>query len=293
MNSLILAIIIPFTFSFTQSKYDIFNQYWYTGKAEITSYELTQSRYGETHKGNAVLIFVSEDFSKTKQVKLDWQIKNESDKVSVLKLNFTKNFNTGIYPYSMLNSVFTPINIDQKQPTLKVSTSVQEWCGHVFSQLNRTEDGYDYQLHSYFESEGEQRFSIDDAILEDEIWNLIRLNPVYLPEGKIKLIPGAFYNRLRHKKQSVQSAEAHLDKIDKTLMRYKITYPKSERSLTITFKSEFPYEIQSWEETMKSGFGKNAKPMTTKATLIKRIQLDYWTKNKTKDLHFRTELGLN
>ncbi|MEM1407815.1 MAG: septum formation inhibitor Maf, partial [Bacteroidota bacterium] len=41
-----------------------FNNYWYAGKAEITSYELKQSRYGEVHDGEAVLIFVTEPFSK-------------------------------------------------------------------------------------------------------------------------------------------------------------------------------------------------------------------------------------
>ena len=46
-----------------------FNAYWYGGEAEITSYELEQVRYGEVHKGTSVLIFVTEPFSKKKQVK--------------------------------------------------------------------------------------------------------------------------------------------------------------------------------------------------------------------------------
>ena len=46
------------------------DSYWYQGKAEISSYELEQVRYGQKHLGDAVLIFVTEDFSKTKQVKL-------------------------------------------------------------------------------------------------------------------------------------------------------------------------------------------------------------------------------
>src|SRR5438105_8601198 len=82
--------------------------YWTQGKAEITSYKLTQSRYGELHEGDAVLIFVSEPFSRSKQVKLDdWQSAG-NDAVEVLKLNFTKKFVTGIYPYSLMFSVFTP-----------------------------------------------------------------------------------------------------------------------------------------------------------------------------------------
>jgi len=64
-----------------------FSKYWYQGKAEITSYELEQARYGEIHKGSAVLVFVTEDFSKNKQVKLDNPSANPKDAIPVLKLN--------------------------------------------------------------------------------------------------------------------------------------------------------------------------------------------------------------
>jgi len=79
-----------------------FKDYWYDGTAEINSYELQQSRYGQLHQGHAVLIFVTEDFSRSKQVKLDGPGNAVDDKASVLKLNLTKKFNTGIYPYAMM-----------------------------------------------------------------------------------------------------------------------------------------------------------------------------------------------
>ena len=84
-----------------------FGDYWYQGKAEITSYEMEQARYGEIRKGHAVLIFVTEDFSKSKQVKLDNPQKDPEDAVKILKLNFVRKFITGIYPYSIMTSVFT------------------------------------------------------------------------------------------------------------------------------------------------------------------------------------------
>ena len=43
---------------------DEFADYWYRGQAEITSYDLEQARYGELRSGTAVLVFVTEDFSK-------------------------------------------------------------------------------------------------------------------------------------------------------------------------------------------------------------------------------------
>ena len=39
-----------------------FKGYWYAGKAEVSSYKLEQARYGEIREGNAVLVYVTEDF---------------------------------------------------------------------------------------------------------------------------------------------------------------------------------------------------------------------------------------
>lgn len=38
-----------------------FHDYWHAGKAEVNSYNLDQSRYGESRPGKAVLIFATED----------------------------------------------------------------------------------------------------------------------------------------------------------------------------------------------------------------------------------------
>ena len=45
---------------------ETFKNYWYTGKAEVNSYNLQQTRYGETREGKAVLIFLTEDISQKK-----------------------------------------------------------------------------------------------------------------------------------------------------------------------------------------------------------------------------------
>ncbi len=80
---------------------EAFEKIWYAGKAEVSSYILQQARYGEIRNGEAVLIFVTEDFSSDKLVKLD-EPEKANDKVRVLKMNMTKKFVTGIYPYSMM-----------------------------------------------------------------------------------------------------------------------------------------------------------------------------------------------
>ena len=274
---------------------DPFAEYWYQGKAELTSYNLEQARYGEMHDGEAVLIFVTEDFSKKKQVKLDYPSRAGDDKVSILKLNHTKNFNTGIYPYSMMTSVFTPIHRNSYPSTLKVTTSSQEWCGHTYTQFNLDKNAYSVRFYSYFESEGDQSLKLKDAVLEDEIWTLIRLAPDELPTGNIDIIPGSMYQRLSHTDFQVESATAELKEgtNDTSLMEYGLFYEDLKRSLVIHFNKEFPHEIEGWEEHHVSGFGEEAQELVTRATRNKRIQLDYWNRNRPGDEVLREELGLD
>ena len=53
-------------------------------------------RGGEEHAGDAVLIFVTEDFLPKLQVKRE--VSEAPDAISVLKLNAYRRFYTGIYP---------------------------------------------------------------------------------------------------------------------------------------------------------------------------------------------------
>lgn len=273
-----------------------FNAYWYAGEAEISSYELQQARYGEIHQGEVVLVFVTEPFSKSKQVKLDdWRDTSE-DNVSVMKLNTTKKFLTGIYPYSMMSSSFKPISYDKYPKMFKVTTSSQEWCGHTFMQLNLRDGKYDLKGFSYFESEGDVEMKVAGALLEDEIWTIIRLDPDQLPQGKVKLIPSTFYLRLRHQEAKPQSAEAKTEIIGNSDFssdahkKYSVEY--ENRSLSIYFESAFPYTILGWEESYLSGFGKPEK-LTTIAKRINTIKSAYWGKNSNADRSIRKELGLS
>lgn len=265
-----------------------FNKYWYAGDAEITSYELEQVRYGEVHSGKAVLVFVTEPFSPTKQVKTDNPDKND---VSVMKLNFTKKFNTGIYPYSMMTSTFVPVR-EKQANALKITTTSQEWCGHTFTQLNRRKGQFGIESRSYFESEGDENFTLEKTITEDELWTQIRLDPEALPEGNRQIIPAFFYLRLRHQPIKAYNATVVKKSIGKGQTAYSINYPDLNRELTITYNDDFPHEIVQWEETYRSGWGPNAKTMATKATKIKTLKTDYWSKNSNADLYLRAELGL-
>lgn len=270
-----------------------FKDYWYSGKAEITSYKLTQERYGQLHDGYAVLVFVTEDLSREKQVKLDNPSDAGDDAVKVMKLNLVKKFNTGIYRYSIMESVFTPLFADRDPNTLKLTMSAQEWCGHVFTQVNLLDDRYRVRSYSYFESEGDRDFSLEKAFLEDEIWNRIRLNPDALPTGEIRIIPGLTISRLKHQNPEIKTAVASLSRDEDTAdkMIYSLKFPDTGRNLQIVFEKDFPHKIDSWKETFKNGSG-NEQVTEAVAVKMESVHTDYWNKNSIKDEVLRERLGI-
>jgi len=262
-----------------------FKEYWYAGNAEITSYKLEQARYGELREGTSVLIYVTEPFSADKQVKAD---RSNPENIPVLKLNSTKKYLTGIYPYSIMSSSFYPVHDNQQ--ALKVAFSAQEWCGQVFAQINNREK-FKIKSFSYFESQGDKDLELEKNVLENELWNRIRINPFDLPVGEFKIIPSLEYIRMAHKELKAYNAITTLTKMDGE-NTYKITYPTLDRTLEIKFDATFPYTIDSWSESFKSGFGDRAKKMISKATKIKSIKTPYWRQNGNNDISLRDTLGL-
>lgn len=258
-----------------------FKSYWYNGEAEISSFKLEQERYGELRSGEAVLIYVTEDFLPNKQVKAD--VPNENT-VPIIKLNATKKFQTGIYPYSIMQSAFYPLTEDSH--VLKESASIQEWCGQVYIQLNNKEH-FEITSHSYFESEADESFHLEKNFTENELWIKLRIDPKSLPVGTIKIIPSLEFSRLRHVPLRVFEAQAVL-KND----QYTLNYPALNRKLSISFNPSFPHEIIGWEETITKVNNENSKPLITRATLLKTIKLDYWTKNGNDDVSYLDTLKL-
>ena len=261
---------------------DTFGTYWYQGLAEITTYDLRQARYGEVHPGEATLIYVTEPFLESTHVKAD---DPESDgAVTVLKLNATRTFTTGIYPYSMMTSVFAPV---AGGGALKVTTSAQEWCGHTFTQFNRTADGYRMRLFSYFEQESDQDRTLPAVRLEDDLWVQLRLDPGALPTGELTLVPGTFFQRFSHRPLAPERATAALtDSAD--VRTYTLTYPDLDRTLAITFAAAFPHPVERWAETRRS----RGEELTTVATRRARRMLPYWQLNGREHAAYRDSLGL-
>ncbi|WP_416448367.1 septum formation inhibitor Maf [Leeuwenhoekiella sp. A2] len=256
---------------------DEFNKYWYADEAEITSYNLEQARYGEMRHGKAALIFVTEHLLKDEEVKAD---ESHDDNIAVLKLNTVKKFTTGIYPYSIMTSTFFPVV--ENRHALKVSNSIQEWCGLMYAQINSREK-FDVTSHSYFQGEADQTFSLDKDFLEDEFWTLIRVNPNGLPVGNHNVIPSLEFSNMHHIEKKAYPAI-----LSKTNSTFTIHYSDLHRTITINFDPQFPHTINGWSEAYVSG----NKNLTSKATRIKTIKTSYWKQNGERFNYLRDSLQL-
>ncbi|MHA7944032.1 septum formation inhibitor Maf [Formosa sp. 3Alg 14/1] len=261
-----------------------FNSYWYSGKAEISSYDVKQSRYGEMRDAEVVLVFVTEPFSLSKQVKLDRPKEAGEDKVSVMKLNNVRKFNTGIYDYSILTSTFTPIDSKNHPLTLKSTTSIQEWCGQTYTQLNLDGDNYQFKQFSYFESDGDEEKTLKATLLEEDLMTRIRINNGALALGETSLIPSTIYSRFSHKNMQPETATISKKTIKNTL-QYTITYTTIERTLTIDVENTFPYKIMKWTED-------NGDDLITTATLKSSLHEPYWNQKSVADEAQRDALKL-
>ncbi len=261
-----------------------FAEYWYAGEAEVNTYELKQSRYGEMRDGEAIMVFVTEDFSKSKHVKMDQPGKEANDKVSIMKLNFLKRFVTGIYDYSMMESVFTPIDIEKFPHSLKTTTSSQDWCGHSFTQLNLEGEKYRYNQFSYFENEGDVTEKILADLIEDELWNRLRIDPESIKEGNYELIPSSFYSRLSHDPLSPRQARITYNK-DNEINYLVLEYMHLDRTLTIGYAPNFPYKILSWTEVQDG-------EIMSKGKLKSSMKSAYWGQHDNHHEFLRDSLGI-
>ena len=145
---------------------------WGDGRAELSSYRGTVMRYGEPRAAELVLIYVTEPLARETLIKDDDA--PPEGRVQVLKLNSALRFQTGIYPYSVMTSVFAPVDAyyAHRFTPAKITMTAQEWCGHVFFGVWPGPDHFASRGMSYFASEGERDERVEvaaGALYEDAL----------------------------------------------------------------------------------------------------------------------------
>ena len=256
-----------------------FNRQWYEQGGEITTYQLDQGRYGGQHPGTAVWIFVTEPFDPQAQVKAD---RPAPGNVPVLKLNATRSFTTGVYPYNVMQSVFMPIDHAADPLPLKYTTSITEWCGQVFMQANRGADDWRVRSFSYFQSEGDRDHRVARMIPEEALYLTARLAPQDLPQGSFQMLPSTVVTRFRHVPYAPVTATASFGAIEDGAVWYEWQTPLHHAAMKIELA--FPHRIEAWREDQGG--------TRTTAVATHRRMLAYWQFNRPQDGSLRESLGL-
>jgi len=275
-----------------------FLAYWKSGFAELSSYAVTVERYGEMRQGQAVLVFVYEEIDADTRIKVESGKTPPAKMIPVLKLNNSLKFNTGVYDYSVMTSVFAGLSgpgVGRSFEPRKISFSSQEWCGNVFHQIIPRASGLVSDIRSYFEAEGDSLTVIPypdgPVYYEDEMPILIReLDGAILKYGesmRINLVPGLWERRKRH--VPLEFAAAVLSKVGPDTIESEkgkaaaVKWKLETRGMAATFQVEasFPRKLLAWENTRGE-----------KGVLINSIRSTYWERNRNSDEPLRKKLGL-
>ncbi|MHC4219433.1 MAG: hypothetical protein ACYSU7_13385 [Planctomycetota bacterium] len=289
------ALLVLATISSPALAQTDFSSHWHDGRSEIDGYRWTVNRYGEQRTGPAVMIFVTEPFSASRKVKVNDPTRNPRDTVDVLKLNLVRDFQTGIYDYNTMASVFS--RSDDFSP-LKISFSSAEWCGHVYEELLFDRNRVTKRLFSYFEGESsEATVGVkSDGVTEDNLFILLRglRGPFLEPGGRVEVpfLHGAFHRRLTHQRLEWTTAE-----IERRPAAESIEVPAGTFSTSLYIvrtddgregrfwiEQAHPHRIVRWEW----GPGRAAES----GELTGSVRLKYWQLNGNGDERHLQPLGL-
>ena len=275
-----------------------FYDHWGDGRAEVSSYQVVQRRYGELREGYGVLVFVTEDIDRESLIKVE-SAKPPEARLYVMKLNNVMKFVTGIYDYSVMTSVFSAVRDSGSAPfeVRKITLSAQEWCGHVFEEVRFDDDGIRGDLNSYFEREGKQRYQLEITnrgrfVSEDHLLIAIRelMGPI-MAAGEsrtVTMLPSLWHFRVRHAPRGLVGATlskgnpatvtAAGEEREATPWRWRTA---AGREKTVWVETAQPHRILSWEDSDGG-----------KGELRKTLRLPYWRLQTNADQIYRDQLGI-
>ena len=269
---------------------DFYSQ-WSDGQAEVSGYTLTMPRYGALRQGHAVAIYVTEPFSRKAAVKVDRYDNSNPDHIIALKLNLITKFQTGVYDYSVMTSIFSDPNA-QMRP-LKQSFSAQEWCGQVYEEVKYDDAGFAVETKSYFEGETDyKRIKAKNAVTADTLWLIGRGLTAGGPgQGLLptSLFASSSHRRLKHRPVRVYDAGTRWSNTEHNITvpagSFKVRTLHWQRAddvqCVIQVEVAQPHRVIAW--SCDDG---------TKAKMTGSLRTPYWQRSGIGDEKMLKALGL-
>ncbi|MFQ5602933.1 MAG: hypothetical protein ACE5HS_06650 [bacterium] len=249
------------------------NPYWFDGKAEINFYDATIMRYGQPRETQEIYqIVVAERHRTDQKVKADdWRA---PDAMPVLKFNFVLNFQTGIYTYHQMASIFFK---QEDAHVYKMTLTSNEWCGNTFKEIVHFEDTHVLNYNSYFDGTGSGSYPLPDEkdlVLYDGL--PVQLRALKFQTGKsldLKLLSKQITNNARKPELSLAKIEIGEKETLKTPMgdiqTYALVVKHGQGQDKFWIEAKFPNRVIKWRTFDGSEF-----------TLRQTKKLEYWKLNK-------------
>ena len=263
---------------------------WGDGKAELSGYRVTTRRYGAPRDGTLVLIFVTEPMDRRVWIKDDAGDVPAADRVNVMKMNAALKFQTGIYPYSVMTSVFAPVDgaAPERFAPAKIAMTAQEWCGSVYQRLIVRPGSFDGEIRSYFHAEGDRDATVTTPIgtvYEDAL--LVQLRELDGPFAGGKdwsgsIVPSLWTARKGHTPPQPVTATVRRENASRDgvpVTRFKVAYAGVTK--TIDVEKAAPRRVLGWTTTDGET-----------ASILKTARLPYWQLHGPGDEKYLAQLGL-
>ena len=280
-----------------------FGSYWHDGKAELNGYRIVVDRYGHPRVGRGVAIYVTEPFSAAKHVKLNDYTKNPGDVVDVLKLNLVRDFQTGIYDYHTMVSLF--VRAADFTP-VKLAFTSAEWCGQVYEELDFEGPKVSERFASYFENESSSSTSDvpRGGVIEDNLFVLLRgLRGAWLAPGEKRQLPwlaGSFWRRLAHRRFAWSTATIERLRAGETvrvpagsfITDVYVVRPADGREGRFFIERAYPHRVVRWAWAAPAAPGATSLGGTDSGELTGSARLEYWRLHDPGDESYLEALGL-
>ncbi len=256
---------------------------WDDGQAELSAYDAMEMRYQQPRPYIEYQIVVKEPFSRKLLVKAD-PGHDASDLFPVVKLNRVIQYQTGIYSYNQMLSVF--FDVQDMQP-VKWTLTHFEWCGNTFKQFTRRERQGRLETRTYWDGDADQGFDLAvdrDTLFYDQLAVWLRAQPLSSGSRTVKMFPTQISSR---------GARPEASEMTITIPgREEIGLPDGTRRTAVLVQveqadglhrfwidPEFPHALLGWD-----------RPDGGRGRLLWTKRMKYWELNQPGDeRHLRPE----
>jgi len=257
---------------------------WGDGLAEVSSYRGTVMRYGAARPAEWVLIYVTEPLDRRTWIKDDDV--PAAHRVQTLKLNSVLRFQTGIYPYTVMTSVFSPVDgyFGDRFAPAKITLGAQEWCGHVWAGVWPSSGQFTSRVMSYFAGEGDREARVavpEGALYEDALPIQLReLDGPFASGGdwRGQLVPGLWRTRRDHTElQPVEATITRRTEGDRVLF----TLRAGDHERVYEVEASAAHRLLGWHSSDGDAL-----------TLVETARLPYWDLHDPGEERARSSVGL-